>query len=184
MGFFIVRHARVNYPAGACYGATDVPVDAAHTVESAQALALVLPANALVLSSPLERCRALAAELNRRRPDLPFTLDPRLQEMNFGVWEGQPWDAIPRRMLDAWTASFGDYRCGGGESVSLFLARIAAVWDETAELREAESAAVVWICHAGVARAVQYLLRGERRVGPASKWPKQGLAHGELWHVC
>ena len=184
MAFFIVRHARVDYPAGVCYGATDVPVNGAHTTEAAQALALALPAHARVISSPLMRCQALAVELRRLRPDLPFTCDARLQEMNFGTWEGQPWAQLPRDALDAWTASFGEYCCGGGESVNDFLARIAMVWDETAAIRSADSAALVWICHAGVARAVQYFLRGERRAGNASDWPTQGLAHGEVWQVC
>jgi alpha-ribazole phosphatase len=39
----------------------------------------------------------LTRDLLRLRPDLTFKTDIRLQEMNFGAWEGQPWADIASR---------------------------------------------------------------------------------------
>jgi len=41
-----------------------------------------------IISSPLTRCAAFATELADRL-ELPLSIDPRLQEVGFGSWEGQ-----------------------------------------------------------------------------------------------
>ena len=43
-------------------------------------------------------------------------IDDRLAEMNFGDWEGRPWDSIPRLEIDAWAADVAGYAPPGGES--------------------------------------------------------------------
>ena len=54
-----------------------------------------------VVASPLLRAKETAALLFSHQP---ITLEPRLVEMDFGAWEMQPWDAIPRDQIDAWAA--------------------------------------------------------------------------------
>ena len=44
--------------------------------------------------------------------------DARLAELDFGHWEMQSWDGIPRAEVDAWAADVAHYRPGGGESVA------------------------------------------------------------------
>ena len=58
-----------------------------------------LPEGTTVFSSPLLRARQLAEAL-----DPEARIDERLSEIDFGEWEGQPWDAIERDALDAWAA--------------------------------------------------------------------------------
>jgi alpha-ribazole phosphatase len=181
MAFYFVRHAHVEYPAGLCYGATDVPANAAHTAECAARLAHALPSNLTVISSPLVRCVQLAEALCGLRPDLAFVCDARIAEMDFGSWEGLAWDGIPRAAFDAWTADFGHYRVGGKTSVNEFLMRIAAAWDDCAERTALSMGGVVWISHAGVARAVRWLAMGRRTAGQASDWPQEAIGYGELW---
>jgi alpha-ribazole phosphatase len=127
--------------------------------------------------SPLRRCTALAAAVVERLPRLgPVRIDARLAEMDFGAWEGRPWDAIGRDALDAWTADFADARAGGhGESTRGFMARVGAAWDDwRASRRDA-----VWVTHAGVMRAVMLLHREIRCPVEASQWPRQSIAFGE-----
>ena len=93
--------------------------------------------------------------------------DARLQEMNFGAWEGQPWAAIARAELAAWTADFASYRPGGnGESVTQFMARVACAFDDLPKHRD-----TVWITHAGVIRAVTLIQQGLRQITRAGAWP-------------
>ena len=67
------------------------------------------------MSSPLGRCRALA-ELIGSAFHLQPAYDRRLQEMDFGAWEGRDWNDIPRTELDAWAADFLHARPHGGAS--------------------------------------------------------------------
>ena len=183
MPFYFVRHPRVVYPEGNCFGATDVPADAAHTAECAARLAAKVPQRALVVSSPLSRCTGLAAGLVRLRPDLRWCTDGRIAEMDFGCWEGVPWEQIPRSAFDAWMADFGNHAFGGATSVNTFLDRVASAWDEWSAAPVAAESGVVWVGHAGVARALRWLAGGRRVAGLASEWPQEAIAHGELWQL-
>ena len=175
MKLWLVRHAQVLQEPGTCYGALDVPADLDATRQCAEALAAVLPLNAAVNTSPLQRCEQLAQVLIGLRPDLTLRADARLQEMNFGNWEGRPWDLIARSEFDAWTANFGDHAVGGhGESTNAVLARVARAFDELPATPHA-----VWITHAGVIRSAQLLAQGIRQVTDAGQWPMEGTACGQ-----
>jgi alpha-ribazole phosphatase len=106
MALWIVRHAQPLIEAGICYGALDIEADKFATQAAALALADVLPDSLEVEVSPLRRCLQLQAALKALRPDLVFTLEPRLAEMNFGVWEGVAWDAIDPQARSAWPDNF------------------------------------------------------------------------------
>jgi alpha-ribazole phosphatase len=181
MTLWVVRHARPLVAPGTCYGALDLPADSALTQEAAQALSLQLPAGCRVLVSPLQRCQQLAQALADLRPDLDFSTDERLREMDFGSWEGVAWSDIPRVAVDAWTADFANHRFGGVESANEVLARVAQVWDALHAQTPAASNAA-WICHSGVMQAVRVLQQGVRRVECAQDWPVASLDYGQ-W-VC
>lgn len=175
---WLVRHARVQVPPGVCYGASDVAAEAAHTVQVAAQLAPLLPQGAVLRSSMLQRCEHLTTALCGLRPDLIQNLDPRLSEMNFGAWEGCPWAEIPRHDFEAWTQSFADHACGGGESVRQLMQRVDAALRDT----RAQASAAVWVTHAGVIRAAMLLHRGVACPSHMSQWPQNGPAFGE-WCV-
>lgn len=179
MKLWLVRHAQPLVEAGVCYGASDIAADAAATQEAAQRLAVALPLGICVIASTLQRCERLAYVLRGLRPDLAYTLEPRLQEMDFGQWEGQRWDAIPRAELDGWTTSFDTWRCGGAESVDDFMGRVGAVWDET----RASNQATVWITHAGVIRATTLFTQGLCHIHRADQWPVAAPAWGQWQQV-
>ncbi|MES2878446.1 MAG: histidine phosphatase family protein [Pseudomonadota bacterium] len=174
MKLWLVRHAQPLIAPGVCYGATDVAADPQATQQAAQALALTLPKDTAVTSSPLQRCEQLAHCLQGLRPDLSYKTDSRLAEMNFGCWEGQRWDAIPQADYERWTADFGEHCFGGVESSNQVLTRVASAWTEMQ--REARDA--VWITHAGVIRAASLIARGVQQVEQATQWPQDAPGFG------
>lgn len=183
MTLWLVRHALPLIAPGICYGATDVPADEAATQTAARALALALPPGTHVISSPLQRCERLMLALKLLRPDLQYKTDVRLREMDFGRWEGQRWSDIDRAELDAWTAEFEAWRCGGdGECVREVMERVASAWDETHDKKRDQAQPTAWITHAGVIRAVSLIAQGMRRVTNASQWPKHAPGFGRWWH--
>lgn len=179
MTLCLVRHAQPLVAPGLCYGAWDVPADPQATRQAAQTLASALPRQLQVISSPLQRCERLAHAVQALRPDLTYETDARLAEMNFGAWEGQAWDAIARAELDAWTDDFARWRCGGGDNVQDFMARVAAAWDASVGTRQP----TVWITHAGVIRAARLLAQGQRTVQHAAQWPREACGFGQWCEV-
>jgi alpha-ribazole phosphatase len=174
MTLWLVRHAQPVTEPGVCYGALDLPAEAAATRRAAQALADRVPGGALVSTSPLQRCQQLALDLRVLRPDLSYKTETALAEMNFGCWEGQRWDSIPQAALAAWTADFWLHRFGGVQSVADLVTQVAALWDAQASVGNR-----VWITHAGVIRAASLLAQGVRRVDDAAQWPLQAPGFGQ-----
>jgi len=155
-------------------------------------LALALPRQGQVSTSPLLRCTQLAQALLALRPDLHLRTDPRLREMDFGTWEGRAWASIPATDIAAWTANFAHHAPGGGESVAALMARVAQAWDEARKQAPDEACTNttttalqprLWISHAGVMRAVQLLAQGQRHITQAAQWPASPIAFGQQIEV-
>ena len=175
MKLWLVRHAQPLIGPGICYGRHPVAADADATAQCAQALARLLPEGTRVASSPLQRCEQLSLFLQRFRPDLTYETDSRLQEMDFGQWEGRAWQDIAPAELQAWTDDFANYPVGrDGERVSQVMARVASAFDELQG-----PADTLWITHAGVMRAAHLLARGVRQVARADQWPMDAPAYGQ-----
>jgi alpha-ribazole phosphatase len=150
MQVYLVRHPRPLTVEGLCYGDLDVPVEAelftaAVEMVSAQITSETL-AQAIIYSSPSSRCLELARRL--ASPREPVSCE-QLMEMNFGNWQGQAWDKLPREQLDAWAKDVWGYRPGGGESAEM----VAARWQRwLAQARRIEAGSIVAVTHAGVIR--------------------------------
>lgn len=179
---WLVRHATPLVAPGVCYGALDVAADPHATQSAATGLAAVLPQQVSLHSSTLQRCEQFAKAVQGLRPGLIIKHDQRLCEMNFGTWEGQPWDTIGPAALRAWTDDFAGHAPGGGESVNVFMQRVAAAFDETcAALTPGHDA--VWITHAGVIRAATLMARGVRCVTRADQWPAESAPDFGTWRT-
>ena len=105
-----------------------------------------------VVTSPARRCLRLARAI---APE-PF-VDDRLQELDFGAWEGLNWDLVPRDCLDAWASDPVGYAPPGGESGAELIARVRQA---CAALREVGDDCIV-VTHGGPLRLMPALLRGE-----------------------
>ncbi|QDX82277.1 alpha-ribazole phosphatase [Denitratisoma sp. DHT3] len=167
MQLYLIRHPRPAVAPGICYGRTDLGL-ADDAAACARRLAPLLPARAPVYTSPLERCRALAAALHASP-----RIDARLQEMHFGAWEMQPWDRIDRAALDAWAAAPLHYAPPGGESVAALGRRVLAF---IGELGAAGHEAAVLVTHAGVMKVVAARVRDL----PETEWLGLRFDYGEL----
>jgi alpha-ribazole phosphatase len=172
---WLQRHAPVMAEPGLCYGVTDLEAHPDATLAAARRIAPLVPAGAMLCSSPLKRCVVLTEAIAALRPDLSAQRDARLAEMSFGAWEGRPWADIPREDFDAWTADFADLPAGvHGESVRAFMGRIAEAHDEWL----ARGCDTLWVTHAGVLRAVTLLQRGIRCPAAATDWPAGEMPFG------
>ena len=80
-------------------------------------------------------------------------MDERLQEMNFGCWEGLPWADVPRDALDAWAANVWDFTPPGGESGRDLVARVTSF---AGELRDGDTV----ITHGGPLKILIAVLQG------------------------
>jgi alpha-ribazole phosphatase len=189
MRLYLVRHSRPQVAQGVCYGASDVLCSDEALESAASALIQALPQGLAILSSPLSRCERLAQHLCRREASFAYQTDQKLAEMHFGAWEMMPWDQIAPQELADWTDAFASYRCGGtGESTAMFLQRVA----QRLHASVVQGADQIWITHAGVIRAVQWLrlqppaLLGQLIAQPdpgsllshlrAADWPKGEVA--------
>lgn len=198
MKLWLLRHAQPLVAPGICYGRLDLAADAAATADCARRLALELPADIRVIASPLQRCAQLAQALLTLRPDLACQTDARLQEMDFGHWEGRAWQDIAPAELAAWTDDFAHYAAGGtGESVTAFMTRVGAAFDALGAANvsnpqqpaqtltpasETPTNATLWITHAGVIRAAGLLAQGMRHIAHARQWPQQAPGYGQ-WQL-
>lgn len=162
----LIRHPKPVIAAGICYGRLDVAAE--NAAAAAEQLRATLPAGLPVWSSPLRRCRQLA-ELLHPAPGI----DPRLQEMDFGAWEGQSWDTIPRAELDAWAADVTGYAPPGGESPRALQRRALAFVGELAV------PAAVLVTHAGVIRTLLAHWRGL----PPAAWTQLVFPYGSCTTV-
>lgn len=148
---WLVRHPTPAIAPGICYGASDIAAEPQALQAAIVALDAQLPADALLLCSPLIRCTALARALCALRPTRSLVVDARLAERHCGAWELQAWDDVPRAELDAWALDFLHYAAPGVESVAQLQARVLQAW---AESTGAPSQPLVWITHAGPIQVV------------------------------
>lgn len=157
----LIRHPPPLIEPGICYGRLDVAAENADALTAR--LRAELPPGLPVWSSPLRRCRDLAQGLQA-----PPAIDERLAEMDFGAWEGRPWDDIPRRELDAWAADVAGYAPPGGESPRALQQRALAF---VAGLAVPEA---VLVTHAGVIRVLLAHWQGL----PPERWSDLSFAYG------
>jgi alpha-ribazole phosphatase len=149
MDVYLIRHTSIDVKPGVCYGQSDIDVSASFPEDSTDVRSK-LPASAVdavFFSSPLKRCRKLASELTSKE----VHLDDRLQELDFGKWEGQKWDDIESDRLKEWMDDFVNVACPGGESYREMNERVIEWWDE---LIEKDFETVIVVTHAGVIRSL------------------------------
>lgn len=160
-----MRHPAPDVAPGICYGRSDVGL-AEDATQCAAALGHLLPPHAQWYSSPLQRCRLFAEALHASP-----AFDARLQEIHFGDWEMQAWDAINRELLDEWAAAGADFAPPGGESVAALFMRVAEFIRETRANGEQE---IVLVTHAGVMKVCCALLLDL----PDGDWQALRFDHG------
>jgi len=177
MRLYLIRHPQPEVAAGICYGRSELAVPVERALEAASALAPRLPREAALWSSPAARCAALAEPLASAL-GATVRYDARLLEMDFGAWEMQAWDSIPRSEVDAWAADAAAYRPGGGERVLDVAERVKAFHDGL----KSDGRDAVLVCHAGVIRLLLAALvhHDIADIAAAAARAPHRIAYGEL----
>lgn len=139
MRLHFIRHPQPEVPAGVCYGRSDLALKAAPGPE-ARRLNALLPSDYILYSSPLSRASSLASLLGTPR------IDARLQEMDFGRWELQPYEELSQEVR-AWAQDPLGYRIPGGETGREVAARIWSFHQELAD--QHRDADIVVVGHSG-----------------------------------
>jgi len=151
MEIYLVRHTETVCEKGICYGQTDVgilePYDALFGSILNQ-----LPQDAVLYSSPLQRCSILAKYIKENTQINSVIEDSRLMEMHFGDWELQSWDAIPREVLDPWMTDFVNVRVPNGESFVDLNERVVDFLEN--EISKETEKPLIIVAHAGVIRSI------------------------------
>lgn len=134
-------------------GQTDDPLSEKGWRQMRAATAGTIPWTAIV-SSPLARCRAFAEEL-AGQTGLALTLDERLKEVGFGIWEGKTPDEIKAVDPDAVFNFKRDpvgFRPAGAEELAGFYHRVGTAYEDI--LNGHAGGHVLVVAHAGVIRMV------------------------------
>ena len=110
MKITLIRHTRVAVETGICYGWSDVGVAPSFETEASRVKENISNEQFdIVYSSPLSRCRKLAAFCGFHEP----ILDDRLKELNFGEWEMKKWDDLTDPRLELWYKDWIHLPAGG-----------------------------------------------------------------------
>ncbi len=147
----LVRHPKPLCEEGLCYGRLDLECEPG-VLEDAVLRIRKLAAGRRIVTSPASRARDLASRLSAG-----FTLEPRLQELHFGDWEGRRWQDIGRERIEVWQRGLPDSAPMDGETLTAMAARLAEWLSEL----EPDGAPVLAITHAGPIRVIRALLKGE-----------------------
>jgi alpha-ribazole phosphatase len=162
------RHPKPRDVQGRCIGRTDVRVDRRKSKRLAHRIrhwARQQGASRVVLTSSLQRASSVGRVLAGW--GWQHHIDARLNEMDFGDWDGLAWNSIGAEAVAAWCEAFADHAPGGGESVSQLLSRCGAL---LAELQAAASPPCV-VGHAGWISAARWLQGADSRAPGAAEWP-------------
>ncbi|GAA4846275.1 alpha-ribazole phosphatase [Algivirga pacifica] len=147
MEIYLIRHTTPDIPEGVCYGQTDVGVKDSFNQE-VKRLQEVLPTTFnRIYHSPLQRCRLLAEAFDGQ----DVVVDERLKEWNFGAWEMQPWNSIPKELLTPFMEDFVNLSPPNGESFLLFHDRVNTFLEQ---LPYQEDTKVGIFTHGGVIRSM------------------------------
>ncbi len=146
MEVYLIRHTTPVFEPGLIYGRKELLLHADFPLELEAVRSQLSGDFEIIYSSPALRCTELARVLS---PE--FIADNRLQELDFGEWEGKTWDTVDQTALQAWMDDYVNVCTPGGESMMQMRARVGEFW---AELGQSGYGKVAIVTHAGVIRLI------------------------------
>ena len=151
MDIWLMRHPAVEQ-SGICCGRNEVALSPdwlTHLPKVKELLPQPLPR---ICSSPAPRCLVVAGLLG----STDITTDERLQEVDYGSWEGKSWKDLPQHELLEWLEDPEDAIPHGGESGNELLDRVCDCFETWLE----DDSDVFAITHAGWIQALLAILLG------------------------
>lgn len=151
MEVYLVRHTETVCEKGICYGQSDVGIREPYDVIF-ESILNQLPQEAILYSSPLQRCTVLAKHIQENTKIDSIIEDARLMEMHFGDWELQRWNDIPREVLDPWMEDFVTVNVPNGESFVELHDRVLDFLEN--EIPNGIEKPIIIVAHSGVIRSI------------------------------
>lgn len=168
MDLVIWRHPRPTGAVGRCVGRTDLAVDRRKAKRLARAVQREARQRGWareVWTSTLHRSAAVGQVLASW--GWRHHRDARLNELDFGVWDGAAWADIGAAAVQAWCDDFVAHAPGGGESLAALLSRCAAFL----EGQRATGTPLLIVGHAGWMQAARLLSENREPPRDAAQWP-------------
>lgn len=152
--FTLLRHGKVQ-GLPALYGNTDIALSAQGWLDSASAMHKIHGQLTIdtIITSPLIRCAAIAEKFATAQK-ISLQYESRLKEMNFGVWDGIPFDEMGEtwQELEAfWNSPFLVHP-PQGEMLDFFAKRVIQAWEILIQNNTGQHQLLV--CHGGVIRII------------------------------
>lgn len=120
----------------------------------------------VVISSPLKRCLTFSHSYAQQH-NLPVDTDNRFSEMDFGLWDGKPFDVLFSKYYDDVMAFFENpYKSPPpkGENMKAFNARVQSAFIELCKKRCNQN--ILLVTHGGVMREIMHLALGLEKGDP------------------
>ncbi|EGQ8248306.1 alpha-ribazole phosphatase [Vibrio parahaemolyticus] len=151
LNIYLMRHGKVDAAPG-LHGQTDLKVKEAEQQQIAMAWKTKGYDVAGIISSPLSRCHDLAQILAEQQL-LPMTTEDDLQEMDFGDFDGMPFDLLTEhwKKLDAFWQSPAHHSLPNAESLSTFSQRVSRAWSQ---IINDINDNLLFVTHGGVIRII------------------------------
>ena len=150
MEIYLVRHTETVCKKGICYGQSDVALAEPFELIFENIISQ-LPSEAVIFSSPLQRCVILAKYIQNKIKTISYQEDERLMEMNFGDWEMKNWNDIPPEQLNPWMEDFVNIRAYNGESFVELHKRTGTFLSE--QISKNTDKSIIIVAHAGIMRS-------------------------------
>jgi alpha-ribazole phosphatase len=153
---WLVRHPEPDDAVrGICYGSLDVPLSP-RGIEQAQSIAAWLSSHHLdaIYTSPRQRCVETARYIAAGRP-CPIEPAYALRELDFGDFEGRPYDEIAQLYPDLyreWMEHPTEVHFPGGENFKQVVDRVITVTRELVSLHPGQHLA--FVTHGGAIRII------------------------------
>lgn len=171
MTLYIWRHPKPLAANGICLGHTDMGVDKRKIKRLAnqiQRFARLHQLPKVIWVSPLQRSLKVGQLLVQH--GFQYNVAAELSEINFGVWDGRPWNQIAKQDIDDWCNDFANFAPDKGESLQQLFDRVE-VWLNERIIKQS-NATILAVGHAGWINAAKMINDGKDVPQTAAEWPR------------
>ncbi len=170
MTLYIWRHPKPVAADGICIGQTDIRVDRRKLKRLANHIERFTRLHQLpkvIWVSPLQRSLKVGQILAQRGFDCRVA--PELAEIDFGEWDGRPWEQIAKQEIDEWCNNFAHFAPKQGESLQQLFERVEG-WLNTVLAKRGDMP-ILAVGHAGWINAAKMMDAGQDVPKIAAAWP-------------
>lgn len=156
MRLVLLYHGHAEGAEGRCIGRTDLRLSAVGRRDMDELAGhWPYPTPQALIASSRKRAHAALAPFARRFGRLP-QVEPRLDEQDFGQWDGEPWARLHQEQAPTtrrWLSDWVNHAPPGGESFAMLAGRVED-WLRQAMAERGEDDLLLVSAHAGPIRAL------------------------------